>query len=76
MIELNDETLWILGRPNFACARIAERLRNAGREIPRKVEMEQAHVIHWMLTHYEADPVDWRENADRELALPIPRPEG
>lgn len=49
--ELTPERLHILGRPNFACASVAEAMRKKlGREIPRKAEAEQAHVIHWLLT--------------------------
>lgn len=67
MFELNTETRWILGRPNFACFQIAVMLRQKGVLIPTKAEEEQAHVIHWLLTHYEADPENWRQNAEEEL---------
>jgi hypothetical protein len=49
MLDLNDETRWILGRPNFSCIGFANRLRQLGHEIENKAEDEQAAVIHWML---------------------------
>jgi len=67
MFELNDETRWILGRPNFTCAGIARDLRVLGQDIKQRAEDEQAAVIHWMLTLYEAHGAGWREAADRVL---------
>jgi hypothetical protein len=58
---------WILGRPNFWCANLAQMLRNEGREIPLKAEAEQAAVIHWMLEFYLADSLNWRQNMDRAI---------
>jgi hypothetical protein len=51
-IELNEHTRAILGRPNFTCIRIANRLRQLGQDIPRKAEEEQAAVICWLLNLY------------------------
>lgn len=70
MIELNDETRWILGRPNFACAGIAEKLRQQGKKIERKAEHEQAAVIHWMLETYKLYGDSWREHGERLLNTP------
>jgi len=67
MIELNNETRWILGRPNFACAGIASRLRELGHKIERKAEDEQASTIHWMLTMYEQHGENWRAEAEEYL---------
>ena len=67
MIELNEHTKWILGRPNFQCGVIARVLRQGGIEIPCKAEEEQAHVIHWLLAQYEKHGDDWRDEADKEL---------
>lgn len=67
MFDLNDETRWILGRPNFSCAGIAEGLRAGGHVIERKAEHEQAAVIHWMLTMYEQHGAEWRGKAEAEL---------
>lgn len=67
MVELNDETRWILGRPNFACASLAECLRRMGHEVKHKAEDEQAAAIHWMLGLYEVHGDNWRAVADRLL---------
>lgn len=67
MFELNDETRWILGRPNFACARIAARLRELGHQIESKAEDEQAATIHWMLGVYEQHGDKWRAEAEEYL---------
>lgn len=66
-IELNEETTFILGRPNFWCGSIAPLLRKAGHEIPKKAEDEQAHVIHWMLEMYEQHGVEWKEKTNEFL---------
>jgi len=64
---LDEHMLWILGRPNFSCAGIADLLRTGGRDIPRKSELEQAHVLHWMMTHYMRSGIGWRMAAEDEL---------
>lgn len=66
-MELNEDTIFILGRPNFWCGSIAPALRKAGHEIPRKAEDEQAHVIHWLLSLYEKHGAGWREKANQFL---------
>jgi len=66
-LELNEETRFILGRPNFWCGSMAMRMRELGHEIPKKSEEEQAHVIHWMLGLYELHGADWREHAETYL---------
>ena len=53
MIELNEDTRFILGRPNFWCGSIARRLRELGHKIEEKAEEEQAYVIYLMLGLYE-----------------------
>ena len=67
MIELNDDTVWILGRPNFYCAAIAVFLRKDGYVIPHTAEVEQAHVIHWLLCIYEQHGDSWRDQVKIEL---------
>jgi len=47
--SMDSELEWILGRPNFWCASVAEVLRQDGIEVARKAEAEQASVIHWLL---------------------------
>lgn len=70
MLPLDDETRWILGRPNFACAGIAAKLRTQGHEIARKAEAEQAFVIWWMLCVYENHGTKWRDVAEEMLNPP------
>lgn len=66
-MELNEETKFILGRPNFWCGGIARLLRKRGYDIPLKSEDEQAYVIHWMLCLYEEHGSEfWGEKA-REI---------
>lgn len=65
--EMDADLAWILGRPNFACSTIAGVLRDAGAEIARSSEAEQAAVIHWMIGLYLAHGRDWRKVADDEL---------
>ena len=67
MFELNDETRWILGQPNFACGPIANVLRLQGAEINTKAEDEQAYVIYWMLSLYLKFGDDWRKEGDKIL---------
>ncbi len=67
MIELNTETTWILGRPNFVCGPIADALREIGNDIKRKAEEEQAFVIHWMLGLWEIHGATWKDEADKIL---------
>lgn len=64
---LNDDLIAILGRPNFLCAQLADRLRSGGQEIAKRAENEQAAVIHFLLGHYLADPVQWAEKASAAL---------
>jgi hypothetical protein len=65
--EIDDDLLFILGRPNFACAGIATALRADGVEVPTKSEAEQAHVIHWLLKMRLDHPEDWRKRVGEEL---------
>lgn len=65
--EMTDELRWILGRPNFVCARLAQTLRNMGHEIKPKAEDEQAAVIHWMLTLHEKHGDQWKAEAESVL---------
>lgn len=58
---LSDDEKFILGRPNFAVARIAHRLRDMGIECARKAEDEQALAIMAMLHFYKEYGKDWKE---------------
>lgn len=70
IMQLNEDTLYILGRPNFWCHAIAQRMRELGHEIPFKSEGEQAHVINLMLEHYECSGADWRTSFEAYLRQP------
>lgn len=72
MIELNEQTRWILGRPCFAVIRICETLRRMGYTINRRAEDEQAAAIHWMLCLYEQHGDNWRDEGDKILASAPP----
>jgi hypothetical protein len=66
-LEMNDELLEILGRPNFKCAHVAEALRAGGQKIPNRAENEQAAVILFLLNHYLADQANWWAKARAAL---------
>lgn len=66
LVPLNEETRWILGRPNFWCYSVAQVLREDGHEIPTKAEEEQAAVIHWLLNLYLEHGDQWRDVAQQE----------
>lgn len=59
--SLDEHLVAILGRPNFACAPIAQVLRAKGRAIPRRAEHEQAAVIHYMLSAYLRHGEAWAD---------------
>lgn len=58
-LTLSEDEKDILGRPNFACARIAERMRQMGIDCPKKSEAEQALVIFTMLEFYKSEGEAW-----------------
>lgn len=66
-IKFDDETRWILGRPNFTCGLTAQALRALGQDIPNKAEEEQAAAIFWMLSMYEKYGNGWREKGHKEM---------
>ena len=66
--DLSDGLREILGMPNFVAGPFAHRFRDAGHDIPRKAEAEQAFIIHWLTRLCLAHPEDWREHANAELA--------
>ncbi|KQQ93652.1 hypothetical protein [Massilia sp. Leaf139] len=68
LLPLNEDTQFILGRPNFACAGIANRLRQLGHDIQRRAESEQAAVIHFLLNLYQQHGAAWRERASDYLS--------
>lgn len=66
-MELNNETKFILGMPNFMCAPIAHQLVKLGHDIAPKSEEEQAYVINWMIELYEQHGDEWRTHAEAYL---------
>lgn len=62
VLPLDEQTRIILGRPNFACIRTAQRMRELGHRIGRRAEDEQAAVIHLHLTMYQKHGVAWLEH--------------
>lgn len=70
LTPLNEDTGDIFGRPNFTCTRIAQRLRDLGRDIKNRAANEQAAVIHFLLNMYEQHGADWRAHAEEYLRTP------
>lgn len=67
-IELDEATKFILGLPNFVCAKYARQLRKIGKDIPHEHEKEQAFVIHWLLNLYFEHGDNWKSIAVNELS--------
>ena len=65
--ELTAELRDVLGMMNFQTCPIAHGFRDAGASIPRKVEEEQAYVMHWLIGHVLASGSDWRKAAAVDL---------
>jgi len=72
LLPLDEQTRIILGRPNFACIRTAQRMRELGHRIERKSEHEQAAVIHLHLTMYQQHGAAWLEHALKYLEVGQP----
>jgi len=66
-IALSEDEKNILGRPNFACAKIAHRMRGMGFDVKRKAEDEQALVIFTMLEFYKEHGSAWAEKINQFL---------
>lgn len=67
-VELTEDAEWILGRPNFVCGSIAQRLRELNHNIKEKAEAEQAYVIFWFLQLLEKYGSNWRAEAKALLS--------
>lgn len=78
-LPLDEHTKHILGFMAIDCRPYAQMLRAEGVEIPPKIELEQAHVIHWMLGYYLKHGANWRDEAGKQvtahLAARTPTPE-
>lgn len=66
-LPLDEHIRMILGRPNFACIKTAQRLRQLGHRIGRRAEEEQAAVLHLNLTMYLKHGAAWLEHANAYL---------
>ncbi len=66
-LTLSEDEKSILGRPNFACGQIAERMRQMGIDCPKKAEAEQALVIFTMLEFHKSDGEAWAEKMNEWL---------
>ena len=67
-VAWDDEVRWILGRPNFSVARLAQRLQQMDplyKATEARAEDEQAVAIHWMLNLYLKHGREWRSEADK-----------
>jgi hypothetical protein len=65
--EITPELRDVLGMMNFETCPIAHGFRDAGASIPRKVEEEQAYVLHWLIGHVLTAGPDWRKAAAIDL---------
>lgn len=66
--QMNDDLLAILGKPNFVCGPYAHLMKQARViDIPAKSEVEQAHVLLWLLRHYLASGAAWADAAASDV---------
>lgn len=66
-LELSNDEKNIMGRPNFACGKIAHIMRAIGFEVAEKAEEEQALVIWAMLEFYKEFGQEWAERMNEFL---------
>jgi hypothetical protein len=66
-LVLSEDEKNILGRPNFACGKIAVRMREMGFEVQTKAESEQALVIFTALEFYKEYGKYWAEKMNENL---------
>lgn len=59
-VDLTPDLTDVLGWPNFRCGPLAHAMRAAGADIPHASEVEQAHVIHWLIGLVLEHGSDWR----------------
>lgn len=64
---LTDDLQEVLGWPNFRCAPIAHLFRDAGADIARKAEAEQAYVLDWLIRLTILHGPDWRAVAAADM---------
>ena len=73
VLPLDEHTKRILGFMAMDCRPYAEMLRADGVDIPRKIEAEQATVLHWMLGYHLKHGANWREEAGKYVTAHITR---
>jgi len=66
-LTLSEDEKDIMGRPNFACGKIAHRMRAMGFKVAEKAEEEQALVIWAMLEFYKEFGKDWSDKMNEFL---------
>lgn len=67
-LTLTPELLHVLGMPNFRSTPMAHAFRESGRvEIARRLENEQAFVLHWLTTLVLEHGADWRRVAGETM---------
>ena len=70
-LSLSDDEKNIMGRPNFACGKIAHRMRDMDFKVATKAEDEQALVIWTMLQFYNEFGKDWADKMNEFLKKPF-----
>lgn len=71
--EINDDLIDILGMVPWKTGPIAHVMRADGAPIARKMEAEQAFVLHKLLGFYAEHGTDWRRAAGEWLQEMRPR---
>ncbi|WP_321895973.1 hypothetical protein [Paraburkholderia heleia] len=67
--ELTTELREVLGWMCFQCISIAQLMREAGIDVKKRAEDEQAHVLHWMVKLVLRHGADWRKAGTRDLEM-------
>lgn len=67
--ELPPELHEALGMMIFESGPIAQSFRDVGYEIPRKVEAEQAFILHWTIRLVLRHGVSWRKHGADDLRI-------
>lgn len=58
----------LLGRSPLDCGLFARMFRDAGHEIPKKLEAEQAFVLHWsLLIYFEVGDEGWPDEWQKRM---------
>jgi len=65
--DLDKELDEILGMKMWQTGPIAHALRFDGKDIPKKAEREQSHVLHWLIGMYLEHGKDWRVKVAEKL---------